>query len=632
MDILKRIAEHRAREENLMWRGTFAEYLDLVRKNPQIAQTAHSRVYNMVKSAGVEENEDGSRSYQFFSREIFGLDRSVERLVEEYFHSAARRLDVRKRILLLMGPVSGGKSTLVTMLKRGLEEYSRTEAGAIYALDGCPMQEEPLHLIPHELRAEVEEELGIKIEGELTPYNRMRLENEYGGCIEDFPVHRILFSEANRVGIGTFSPSDPKSQDIADLTGSIDFSTITKYGSESDPRAYRFDGELNKANRGLMEFQEMLKCDEKFLWHLLSLTQEGNFKAGRFALISADELIVAHTNESEYKAFIANKKNEALQSRIIVMPMPYNLRVSDEEKIYAKLIKQSDLGHVHIAPHALRSAAVFSIMTRLKESKKQGADLLKKMRLYDGESVEGFKGADLEELRNEHADEGMSGIDPRYVINRISSALIRRDTECINALDILRALKEGFDQHPSITKEQRERYMNFISIARKEYDELAKKEVQKAFVYSYEESAKTLMDNYLDNVEAYCNMNKIRDPVTGEEMDPDERLMRSIEEQIGISENAKRAFREEILIRISAYARKGKRFDYSTHDRLREAIEKKLFADLKDVVKITTSNKTPDEHQLKKINEVTKRLIEEHQYCPVCANELLRYVGSLLNR
>lgn len=632
MDILKRIAEHRAREENLMWRGTFAEYLQLVRKNPQIAQTAHSRVYNMIKSAGVEENEDGTRSYQFFSREIFGLDRSIERLVEEYFHSAARRLDVRKRILLLMGPVSGGKSTLVTMLKRGLEEYSRTEAGAIYALDGCPMQEEPLHLVPHELRPEVEEELGIKIEGELTPYNRMRLESEYGGRIEDFPVCRILFSEANRVGIGTFSPSDPKSQDIADLTGSIDFSTITKYGSESDPRAYRFDGELNKANRGLMEFQEMLKCDEKFLWHLLSLTQEGNFKAGRFALISADELIVAHTNESEYKAFIANKKNEALQSRIIVMPMPYNLRVSDEEKIYAKLIKQSDLGHVHIAPHALRSAAIFSILTRLKESKKQGADLLKKMRLYDGESVEGFKGADLEELRNEHADEGMAGIDPRYVINRISSALIRRDTECINALDILRALKEGFDQHPSITKEQRERYMNFISSARKEYDELAKKEVQKAFVYSYEESAKTLMDNYLDNVEAYCNMNKIRDPVTGEEMDPDERLMRSIEEQIGISENAKRAFREEILIRISAYARKGKRFDYSTHDRLREAIEKKLFADLKDVVKITTSNKTPDEHQLKKINEVTKRLIEEHSYCPVCANELLRYVGSLLNR
>nr|WP_157452801.1 protein prkA [Brevibacillus sp. SKDU10] len=494
------------------------------------------------------------------------------------------------------------------------------------------MHGEPLHLVPIELRPEFEQEFGVKIEGELTPFNRMRLETEYSGRIEDFPVTRIFFSESKRVGIGTFSPSDPKSQDIADLTGTIDFSTITKYGSESDPRAYRFDGELNKANRGIMEFQEMLKCDEKFLWHLLSLTQEGNFKAGRFALISADELIIAHTNETEYKTFIGNKKNEALQSRMIVMPVPYNLRVKEEEKIYDKLIKQSDLGHVHIAPHALYTAAIFSILTRLKESKKQGADLLKKLRLYNGESVEGFKGSDIEELRNEYTDEGMFGVDPRYVINRISSALIRRDTESINALDILRALKEGLDQHASISKEQRERYLNFISIARKEYDEIAKKEVQKAFVYSYEESAKTMMDNYLDNVEAYCNSNRLRDPVTGEELEPDERLMRSIEEQIGISENAKRAFREEILIRISAYARKGKRFDYNTHDRLREAIEKKLFADLKDVVKITTSTKTPDEHQLKKINEVTRRLVEEHGYTPISANELLRYVGSLLNR
>lgn len=376
----------------------------------------------------------------------------------------------------------------------------------------------------------------------------------------------------------------------------------------------------------------MLKCDEKFLWNLLSLTQEGNFKAGRFALISADELIVAHTNESEYKAFIANKKNEALQSRMIVMPIPYNLKVTDEEKIYTKLIKQSDMSHIHIAPHALRAAAIFSILTRLKETKKQGMDLVKKMRMYDGEAVEGYKDADLKEMQNEYLEEGMSGIDPRYVINRISSALIRHDLQCINGLDVLRALKEGLDQHPSITRDERERYLNFISVARKEYDDIAKKEVQKAFVYSFDESAKTLFDNYLDNIEAYSNWGKIKDPLTGEEMDPDERLMRSIEEQIGISENAKKAFREEIQIRISSYSRKGKKFDYSTHERLREAIEKKLFTDLKDIVKITTSTKTPDERQLKKINEVTRQLIDGHGYCPVCANELLRYVGSLLNR
>jgi len=631
MDIFSRISEYRAESEKLSWSGTFREYIDILRNDNSSAMTAHARVYDMIVSHGVEE-VGGNKKYKFFNSEIFGLDQTMEKLVEEYFHSAARRLDVRKRILLLMGPVSGGKSTIVTLLKKGLEQYSRTARGAVYAIQGCPMHEDPLHLIPDELRPEVEKELGVRIEGDLCPSCQMRLRTEFDNDIESVPIERVLISEKNRVGIGTFSPSDPKSQDIADLTGSIDFSTITEYGSESDPRAYRFDGELNKANRGLMEFQEMLKCDEKFLWNLLSLTQEGNFKAGRFALISADEMIVAHTNESEYKAFIANKKNEALQSRMIVMPIPYNLKVSAEEKIYTKLIRQSDMSHIHIAPHALRAAAIFSILTRLKESKKQGMDLIKKMRMYDGEEVEGYKEADLKEMQNEFVEEGMSGIDPRYVINRISSALIKHDLPCINALDVLRALKDGLDQHPSITREEREKYLNFISVARKEYDNLAKKEIQKAFVYSFEESARTLFENYLDNIEAYCNWSKIKDPLTGEEMDPDERLMRSIEEQIGVSENAKKAFREEILIRISAYSRKGKKFDYNMHDRLREAIEKKLFTDLKDIVKITTSTKTPDESQLKRINEVTKRLIDEHQYCPVCANELLRYVGSLLNR
>ncbi|MUT64378.1 PrkA family serine protein kinase [Paenibacillus sp. NEAU-GSW1] len=631
MDIFKRISEYRTESEKLAWTGTFKEYINLLRQDPTPAMTAHARVYEMIESFGVEDS-NGNKRYKFFEQEIFGLDRAVEKLVEEYFHSSARRLDVRKRILLLMGPVSGGKSTIVTMLKKGLERFSRTERGAVYAIKGCPMHEEPLHLIPHDLRPEIEKELGVRIEGNLCPSCQMRLRTEYDNDIENVLVERVLISEENRIGIGTFSPSDPKSQDIADLTGSIDFSTITEFGSESDPRAYRFDGELNKANRGLMEFQEMLKCDEKFLWNLLSLTQEGNFKAGRFALISADELIIAHTNESEYKSFISNKKNEALQSRMIVMPIPYNLKVSEEEKIYTKLIGQSDMKHIHISPHALRSAAIFSILTRLKETKKQGMDLVKKMRMYDGEEIEGFKETDLKEMQNEYIEEGMSGVDPRYVINRISSALIKQDTECINALDVLRALKDGLDQHPSITKEERERYLNFISVARKEYDSLAKKEIQKAFVYSFEESARTLFENYLDNIESYCNWTKIKDPLTGEEMDPDERLMRSIEEQIGVSENAKKAFREEILIRISSYSRKGKKFDFTSHERLREAVEKKLFADLKDIVKITTSTKTPDESQLKRINEVTKRLIDEHGYCPVCANELLRYVGSLLNR
>jgi len=633
MDLVKRLQDYRKAEEKLTWEGTFAQYLEMVEKCPTLAIHAHARIYNMIIADGVEER-DGYKRYKFFAPEIFGLDQCLERLVEEYFHSAARRLDVRKRILLLMGPVSGGKSTIVTMLKKGLERYTREEDGALYAIADCPMQEEPLHLIPRDLRPEFEDKFGVKIEGNLCPFCRLMVQDKYHGQIEEVKVRRVTFSEEDRVGVGTFTPSDPKSQDIADLTGSIDFSTITEYGSESDPRAYRFDGELNKANRGLMEFQEMLKCDEKFLWNLLSLSQEGNFKAGRFALISADELVVAHTNENEYRAFIANKKNEALQSRIIVLPVPYNLKASEEVKIYEKLIKQSDMKEVHIAPHALYTASIFSILSRLKESKKQGMDLAKKLKLYDGADVEGFKQKDLTELLAEGAtlDEGMSGVDPRYVINRISSALIKDKTKCINALDVLRALKDGLDQHSSITKEERDRLLNFIAEARKEYDEIAKKEVQKAFVYAYEESAKTLLNNYLDNVEAYCNGIKVKDPITDEELEPDEKLMRSIEEQIGVTDNAKKSFREEIMIRISTYARRGKTFSYTSHERLKEAIEKKLFTDLKDVVKITTSVKTPNAEQLKRVNEVTARLIQEHGYCPICANEILKYIGSLLNR
>lgn len=343
-------------------------------------------------------------------------------------------------------------------------------------------------------------------------------------------------------------------------------------------------------------------------------------------------MIVAHTNEAEYRSFIANEKNEALHSRMIVMPIPYNLKLDDEERIYEKMIAESDIKEAHIAPHALKTAAMFSILTRLKESKQSNISLLKKLYLYNGQDVEGFSDQDVLSLRKEFPDEGMSGIDPRYVINRISSTIIRKEMQAINALDVLRSLKEGLDNHPSISSEDKETYLDYISVARKEYDELAKKEVQKAFVYSYDESAKTLMDNYLDNVEAYCNKTKLLDPLTEEEMQPDEKLMRSIEEQIGISENAKKAFREEILIRISAYARKGKKFDYQSHERLREAIQKKLFADLKDVVKITTSTKTPDEQQLKKMNAVVATLVEEYGYNTQSANDLLRYVGSLLNR
>lgn len=627
---------HRREREQLAWEGSFRDYFELVTQNPRLAQLSHARISEMVLATGVDKVNEGSRDelrrYRFFADDLYGIEESIEQIVE-YFKSAAQRLEVRKRILLLMGPVGGGKSTIVTLLKRGLESWTRRQDGAVFAIKGCPMREEPLHLIPQELRAEIERHYGLYIEGELCPQCRYNLENVFHGKHEEVLVERVVFSEKDRVGIGTFAPSDPKSQDLSELTGSIDLATIGEVGVESDPRAYRFDGELNVANRGLMEFIELLKCDERFLYSLLTLSQEQSIKTGRFAMIYADEVIVSHTNENEYNAFAANRKSEALQDRIIMIKVPYNLKVSQEERIYQKLLQQSDGLHaVHISPNTLKVAAIFAVMTRLEEPKRANIDIVKKLKLYDGEDVEGFKSKDVRELREETEREGMDGISPRYIINRLSGALVRDGATCINPIDALRAIKNGFDQHTGISSEQRERYLNLIATARKEYDEIAKNEVQRAFVYSFEEMARHMCENYLDNVEAFCNKDRLKDPITEDELEPDERLMRSIEEQIGVSETAKNTFRQEILIRISSYARKGKPFDYRAHDRLREAIEKKILSDLKDVVKITTSTKTPDADQLRRINEVVDRLVDEHGYCQVCANELLTYVGSLLSR
>lgn len=636
LNLSELLEAHRRQNERLVWEGTFRDYFELVSANPRLAALSHARICDMILSAGVEKTAEGTRDevarFNFFSEELYGIEEPIARIVE-YFKSAAQRLEVRKRILLLMGPVGGGKSTIVTMLKRGLEQWTRTDEGAVYAIKGCPMHEEPLHLIPVELRHEIEKHYGIYIEGELCPQCRYNLEHVYQNRHEDVLVQRILFSEKDRIGIGTFAPSDPKSQDITELTGSIDLSTIGEIGVESDPRAYRFDGELNIANRGIMEFIEILKSDEKFLYSLLTLSQEQSIKTGRFAMIYADEVIMSHTNENEYTAFVGNKKSEALQDRIIMIRVPYNLKISQEERIYDKLLKQSDvLQNIHIAPNTLRIAAMFAIMTRLEEPTKANVDIAKKMKLYDGEDVEGFKSKDVKELKEDTVREGMDGISPRYIINRLSNALVRDNITCINPIDALRTIKDGFEQHTGINAEQRERYLNLIALARREYDMIAKTEVQRAFVYSFEEMAKNMCNSYLDNVEAYCNKDKIKDPITEEEMEPDERLMRSIEEQIGISENAKNTFRQEILIRISSYSRKGKAFEYSSHERLKEAIEKKIFSDLKDVVKITTSAKTPDVDQLRRINEVIDRLVRDHGYCTVCANELLSYVGTLLSR
>jgi serine protein kinase len=638
-DVLKAAAEHRQQEDTLRWAGTFANYLEIIKDNPKVADLAHARVYDMVMAGGMDEASEGKRTYRFFEGEIFGLERTLTHLVEEYFSPASRRLDIRKRILMLVGPVGGGKSTLVTLLKKGMERYSRSDQGAIYAIKGCPMHEEPLHLIPEELREDFRKEYGVYIEGDLCPVCRYRLDHDWKGDISSVPVSRITLSERDRRGIGTFKPADPKSQDVAELTGSVNIQALAELGNESDPRVYNFDGELNIANRGVMEFIEMLKAEKRFLYELNTVAGEQRIKASRFALIYADLVVLAHTNEYEYNSYFGNKENEAMIDRIFVVKVPYNLQLSQEIRIYEKLIGQSqlaedriDLTHVHIAPYTLRVAAMFANLSRLKPSKKSGLTLMTKLKLYDGEKQVGdWDQKHVRELQDEFPDEGMTGISPRFVMNRLSAALVRGNKTCITPIDVLRSLRDGLHEYTNNEEEHR-RLLGFIDETRKDYDEIAKKEVQRAFVYSYEQSAKTLLDNYLDNVDAFCNRTKVKDPITGEDVDPDERLMRSIEEQIGVSENAKREFREGIMRSVASVARRGGSFGVGSDERLKEALEKKLFSDLKDIVKITTSTKTPDADQLRRINEVVERLCNDHGYNPVSANELLKYVGTLLNR
>ncbi len=639
-DILKQAEEHRQLGDKMHWEGTFKDYLDIVATNPRVSDLAHARMFDMIVSAGVDDPGEGQpKTYKFFEGELFGMERTIQHLVEEYFAPAARRLDIRKRILMLVGPVGGGKSTLSTLLKKGLEKYSRTDEGAVYAIKGSPMHEEPLHLIPEELRASFKEQFGIHIEGDLDPVDAYKLKHEWGGKIDDVPVERITLSERERRGIGTFKPADPKSQDVAELTGSVNIQALTEYGLESDPRAYNFDGELNIANRGVIEFIEMLKAEKRFLYELNTVAGEQTIKASRFALIYADLVVLAHTNEYEYNSYFGNKENEAMIDRIFVVRVPYNLRLTEEIKIYEKLIGQSqlqdertDLTAVHIAPHTLRTASMFALLTRLKPSKKSGLSLMTKLKLYDGEKQVGdWDQKHIRELQEEFMDEGMSGVSPRFVINRISAALVKGGKGYVTPIDVLRGMRDGLQEYTS-SEEDHRRLLGFIDETRKDYDELAKKEVQRAFVYSYEESATTLLDNYLDNVDAFCNRTKVKDPITSDDVEPDERLMRSIEEQIGVSENAKREFREGIMRSVASVSRRGGSFGVGTDERLKEALEKKLFSDLKDIVKITTSTKTPNQEQLRRINDVVDRLVKDQGYTEQSANELLKYVGTLLNR
>lgn len=630
MSLSELISSYQEDGKGLAWQGSLDEYLRMVQENPRVTRLAHARVYDMIISRGVEKDEQGKiLRYHFFDGEIFGSGPAVRDLVE-YFKASAQGLEVRKRILLLMGPAGGGKSSLVTLLKRRLEAYSRTPEGALYGIVGCPMHEEPLHLLPEELRRTVRERYAIQVEGDLCPVCHWRLTHEWGGDIKKARVERILFTEMGRVGIGTFSPSDPKTQDVAELIGSMDLARIGQVGSESDPRAWRFDGELNVANRGVMEFIELLKSDPKFLYLLLNLAQEQRIKAPRYPLIYADEVVISHTNEAEFTRFLSEKTNEALQDRMHVVRVPYNLAVSDEERIHDKLLSQGS-AQVHIAPNTTRVAAMFGVLTRLEDVEgKRKLSLTDKMKLYDGQVLEGWTEHELRALHEESPREGMEGAGPRFIVDALSKALAQPETQCLNPIQALRGILEHLEHHPNIDEKRKEAYKNHIGRVRDVYHDLLKKQVMSAFVTGFSEQAKGMVGQYLTEVNAWRKRDKILDPVTGQPREADERYMRSVEEQVGVSDHAKKEFREEIVARVADLALAGRSFDYASHDRLREAVERKLFSDVKSVVKTVVQAQVLDEDQKRRADLVVQSL-KQQGYCEICSREVLRYMSRIID-
>jgi serine protein kinase len=624
--------EHQAKQ----WRGTFAEFVrDIV--GPQsrlVTRSSHQYVWDMLRwMQRREQKEADDNHFRLFSHELFGIDKPLQRVVD-YFKAASAGSEVGRRLLLLLGPPSGGKSSLVILLKRGIEEYSLTDEGAIYGLQGSPLHENPLNLVPYSLRAEFRETYGVDIQGDPSPWAQSVLEHEYGGDFMRYPVERIFLSEARRMGVGTYAPHDPTTADIADLIGSVDLSKVSDYGDEGDPRAWSWSGAVYSASRGLLEMIEILKVKREFLYLLLTLTQERNVKVSRFPLIHVDETIVAHTNLAEFRKFLQEKENEALLDRMVIVQVPYALSYLDEARIYAKLIAQAPMfREVHLDPHTLKVAAVFSILSRVKPSEREDLDSSKKVRLYAGEDVEGFARSELQRISAEQEEEGLSGVSPRFVVNALSNAISRSEAKSLTSMEVLVTLKEAIENDARIDAKQRRQWVDFLVTTRKDfYNHWVKEDVHKALFVSFEEESESLLGKYLDEVEAALDNREVSDPITGETRAPDERFLRAVEEKINVSDAGKQTFRQEVVRKAMVAYKKGESFSLDSHSRLKEAMEKYLFEERRDVLRLVSSIARPDEDAREKIAAVEERLISDYGYDRHSAREALNYVTTLLSQ
>ena len=624
--------QHRAQR----WEGSLGDFLTtILPTNPTaLVRTSHEYIWDMLLWYGRDvQGTDVQKARELFKRELFGVDEPLGRVVD-YFKAAAAGSDVGRRLLLLLGPPSGGKSTLAILLKRGLEEYSRTDSGALYAIKGSPLRESPLNLIPTSLRAEFRETYGVEIVGELSPWARDHVDRDCDGDYLRVTVERIFLSEAARCGIGTYAPHDPSTADIADLVGSVDLSKVSRVGDEGDPRAWSWSGAVYAASRGVLEMIEILKVKREFLYLLLTMTQEKNVKVARFPLIYLDETILAHTNLAEFNRFLQEKENEALLDRMVIIKVPYALSYRDEARIYKKLVYGAPaFRNTHLDPHVLHLAAVFAILTRHTKPEREGLDLPKKVRIFAGEAVEGFSETEAARLRAESPDEGLSGVSPRFVINALSTAITRGNAHSLTSMELLLAIKDAIESDARMDAKQKKLWFDHLVTARKEfYNRWVKEDVHRALFASFQDEAQQLLEKYLDEIEAALDQRKVTDPITGENRPPDERFLRSVEEKIKVSESGKQSFRQEVIRKAMVAFKAGEKFRLASHARVREAIEQYLFEERRDVLRLVTSTARPDDEARQKISVVQERLVKEYGYDEHSAQEALNYITTLLSQ
>lgn len=664
--------------KNLNEEISYSEYLEKVVKNPSLARSAYQRLYDMIVSAGVEEKKKYHKTtyhYKFFgmgSNPIYGLDETLHELVS-VFKGAAGWHGPEKRLILLHGPVGSSKSTICKRLKVGLEEYSATDEGAIYSfkwknlpttLDSdsevpCPMFEDPLQLIPEDMRHDVEVQLNesykdwaktndrqshkIRIVGALDPKCKYYMESllkEYDYdwkkvCDEHIVVYRYTLSEADRRGIGTFQPKDEKNQDSTELTGDINFRKLAETGKDSHPIAFAYDGEFEISNRGMLETIEILKLASAFLYDYLGACQERQIKPKKSPQISIDTVLISHTNTPEFQSLVADKKMEALKDRLIKIDVGYLLEHSKELQI---LVNEYGNGKVdqHIAPHTLEIASLWAVLTRLEMVENEKVTLVEKSELYDGVMLQGWTVDRIREMA-ENSREGMTGVSARYVQNKISQTLVSYGNKIgyINPFMVLNELEEGLKHYTVInSEEERKKYQVCIVYAKQKLDAILKKEVQDALI-SDDKAIEELCSSYIDNIFAFINETKIQNQYLQKPQDPDEKLMRSIEDKAGIPETLCKDFRRSITTMIATFAREGKTFNYKSDTRLRKALEKKIVEDTKDHIKLSQLSVgagVVNPELQEKIDIVKARLVSNFGYNEQSATDVLNYISSIQAR